>query len=418
MTQELNFYTIISQLSSSDSKDEFLKSLMHSLTSQELLTIALQGHTNDPQEIAIQKELVKYALDNGADANMLIVGERDQFMPLNRAKNPEIIELLQQHEAKCDPREKLEREFYTQERLKYILSYKKISEDNIKNINAPRAEINKIPYNLFQVWFTHPETPREMISKDIDIVLETHQLLAQDNITWNHVVWTNDKSLIPNSVSILEENGVAVREISKIQPELRLFPEIMEFIEKKKWGVASDTARYNLVYKFGGVYADLNFKFFRSPEDELHKYDFITMGTNDFFAAKAEHPILSSLLNTVEENLVNPPLYIQEIIPDCQKTLAMTYEPFMYGLSYTKESNKNGNVDIIYDYLPAYTIDENGDVKALDQDLPKEKEMNDHPCTILSKELKILASDLRSNVSHDGICLSENLIIGEDGNRI
>jgi hypothetical protein len=117
--------------------------------------------------------------------------------------------------------------------------------------------------------------------------------------------------------------------------------------------MASDTLRYSLVEKFGGVYADLNFIFNRDITDEAHKYNFFTQAykehyiDNFFFGASAHHPVVAKMVALVERNLVTPPNYLSSINQDSRVLTDMgTANPTF--LAYYKEANKNGNIDVVY----------------------------------------------------------------------
>jgi len=74
-----------------------------------------------------------------------------------------------------------------------------------------------------------------------------------------------------------------------------------------------DLWRYMIIYKYGGVYADLDTECINPINTWLSKdYDMIVCPETDIhycqwtFAASAEHPILKSVLDTVKEKLLNP----------------------------------------------------------------------------------------------------------------
>jgi mannosyltransferase OCH1-like enzyme len=74
-----------------------------------------------------------------------------------------------------------------------------------------------------------------------------------------------------------------------------------------------DLWRYMIIYKYGGVYSDLDTECINPINTWLSKdYDMIVCPETDIhycqwtFAASAEHPILKSVLDTVKEKLLNP----------------------------------------------------------------------------------------------------------------
>jgi mannosyltransferase OCH1-like enzyme len=74
-----------------------------------------------------------------------------------------------------------------------------------------------------------------------------------------------------------------------------------------------DLWRYMIIYKYGGVYADLDTECLNPINIWLNKdYDMIVCPETDIhfcqwtFAASAQNPILKSVLDTIKEKLLNP----------------------------------------------------------------------------------------------------------------
>lgn len=291
------------------------------------------SHLN-PGKVALQYELVQLSLDKGADPNTGIYWYQPPVTPLELAKSAELIQLLRSHGARCK---------------------EDVEHMSLNNLDAPKAEENKIPYLMHQIWLTHPSSPREMFDNDIELILENKELLAQDNHDWNYIIWVNDKSIIPNSVNTLEEHGIEVREIADYQEAISSYEQILSMIEEKAWGLASDILRYEFIKHFGGVYADVNFKFDRSVEDELYKYDYFSISQgNAFFAAKPEHPIMLRVLDVVKNKLENhvPHPLDSGNFPGA---LATSWAAFFVGL--VQGANRDGNIDMTYPY-PTMFIDD------------------------------------------------------------
>ncbi len=186
----------------------------------------------------------------------------------------------------------------------------------------------------------------------------------------------------------MEENGLEVRSIEDYKEELRLFEPIMDLVDKKLWGIASDALRYNIIEIFGGVYSDLNFKFLRSIERNLHQYDFIFQGSNNFFAAKINHPIIKHVVDIVENHYVNPPEYLTNINDIFDKTIIFTLIHFV--ARFLEYNNQDNNIDVMF-YQNLYR----------NQDLD-----NKEQCTTNQKFLS-----LYSKFNITGI---ENVIVGMD----
>lgn len=84
--------------------------------------------------------------------------------------------------------------------------------------------------------------------------------------------------------------------------------------KSRNYAGRSDIARYEILYRFGGVYRDLDVKCFQSIDDLNHMYDFfapIEFPTkywqaalnNGIIGARASHPILKSTLEGIRKNI-------------------------------------------------------------------------------------------------------------------
>lgn len=266
------------------------------------------------------------------------------------------------------------------------------------NLYAPKGYFNKIPTVVNHIWLTHPNSPRELSDSDIENTLKTKETFVQDSNYWQHIVWTNNKNLIPASVTILEKNNIEVREIKDYTTQLELYDEINKLIVKKEWGIASDALRYDIIREFGGVYSDLNFEFIRTIDDETNKYDFFAQDfVNYFFAAKPNHPVLVDLVKTIKENLNTPKDHIRTIDSNdiFTKTIFTSLLPF--GISYIKNANKYGNTDIVFPSANHYF------------ELEAKEEWLDYENNCISPWA------IMKYPNSLGLCANESLLIGNDG---
>jgi len=177
-----------------------------------------------------------------------------------------------------------------------------------------------IPANIHHVWFTNTQKVREIRDSDVENIFNTHTALVNSVTNWHHVVWTNNKSLIPESVSRLEKKGVSVIEITELQ-DCQLCDEILHNIERLHWGIASDIARLEILREHGGIYTDVNYVLNGMPLQEMSTYNFFAQSRdgiyigNYFIASTAGNKILKEWLNIIEQNLgENPPFYIKNIL--------------------------------------------------------------------------------------------------------
>lgn len=218
-----------------------------------------------------------------------------------------------------------------------------------------KADCDNIPNILHHVWLTHPDNSREIPLGDIQTVLKNKKLFSKDPVKWRHIVWTNDKTLIPNSTRFLEQEGIEVISMKDYQDDIELFSLIINLIDQQSFGAASDILRYSILNYVGGVYADLNFIFHRGIYEILLKYDFLVQDTrNNFFASKAKHVILQKTLEKIDQISKNLNNYFgtdQNI-----SVIGYTHHPFV--LAILTDANTNQNVDFYLDYYYFYGKDE------------------------------------------------------------
>lgn len=342
-----------------DNQDMLLKHPSNPISPDKFLVMVMSSMPpinqllpQDIPNLSTQYDLVKKSIELGGNVKQEVIGSMGKTNLLEMASSLELIELLKSHGAECGASSKAMSSVIAQENLQEFLDNPQgISYDLSNNLLVDKEYVNKIPYIVHHVWFTHPDSPREISDNDIDNVIKTKETFGGNVSKWSHIVWTNDKDLIPNSIKILEENGIEVRSIKDYQEDFRLFNQVMELVDKKLWGMASDTLRYNALEKFGGIYSDLNFECKRSIEEDLYKYDFVAQDfINYFFAAKPNHPIITNLVNMVEENLNNPTSYISYMDDKAifDKTVFTSLVPF--SIAILKYNNIGDNIDMIYSH--------------------------------------------------------------------
>lgn len=326
------------------------------------------------KQIEQLRALVNLALEKGANPN------NQEIFSMLQEIDPKIAELLFNNNYKkinlnsyCQSIKK------TQDLYEEVLptTYNvfpdpaKILEAKYKNLNAKAEAYPKIPRILHHVWLTNEKTRREIPEKDIQHVLDTDAIFSQSGQKWEHIVWTNDKSLIPASVEKLEARGIKVKELTEIRDKLKLGKKIDELIGLGFWGMASDTLRIELVRCLGGIYSDLNYVFYRNLEEDIHKYDFLAnsyLGYDDnvvtiqIFGAIPHHPILEE---AVDLTIVRFDAQ-QKIVSDLglqgdDITFVMT--GYSLSVPYFKHANKNGTVDVLYPNTEDFSSDSSNATK-------------------------------------------------------
>jgi Mannosyltransferase OCH1 and related enzymes len=148
------------------------------------------------------------------------------------------------------------------------------------SVLAPQEKLI-IPKIIHQIWIGSPLP--EVFKK----YMETWQELHPD---WQYVLWTDEKV------------------------EKELFPLYNQkfYDESDSMGVKSDLLKWEIIYRFGGVYADVDFECLQ-PLDRLHyTYDFYTayQPLDAFFvqlgaalyAGYPRHPILKHCIETIKDD--------------------------------------------------------------------------------------------------------------------
>lgn len=81
-------------------------------------------------------------------------------------------------------------------------------------------------------------------------IFETYKVLENSGGNWQHFIWTNDPTLIPETVQFFESRGVKVRNLK----ELSVWNEKWELIFDKQLtggievGKAADNARFLVLH--------------------------------------------------------------------------------------------------------------------------------------------------------------------------
>lgn len=129
-------------------------------------------------------------------------------------------------------------------------------------------------------------------------------------------------------------------------PNLELYNQRF-FDQTKKPGIRSDLMKWEIIYKFGGFYADVDFECLQ-PLDDLLVYDFVTalqpldayfvqLGAA-FYGARPGHPILEHCIKTVKDDWH-------------LKTTPEKTGPIHFTKSFVVSAGKQGNFDVA---LPAH----------------------------------------------------------------
>lgn len=170
--------------------------------------------------------------------------------------------------------------------LEKIFRQERLSYDGFKNqvdkLSVPGSknsiQDSKINSLLHLVWFTNKTDP-----EDIKELFKRHNPYIYDNIAsteWKQkILWVNNPEKIPSrirngliargleiqsfsKISSLIEKAKIAREISNEESERyqELYRLVYFYIEKSDYGSATDIARYLIMFLYGGIYVDGDYK--------------------------------------------------------------------------------------------------------------------------------------------------------------
>lgn len=161
-----------------------------------------------------------------------------------------------------------------------------------------------IPKINHSLWLTKQGDPREMKDNDNDNLLSKVNFLNKDSGQWQHILWTNCKACIPNTIASLSNSNIEIREIQEIKDQMLTY-DIISAALNHKMGFAVDLARYEILKIMGGAYSDLNYILTESPSKFMEGYDFVIPYTtaieNNFMMSAKDHPILKTTISKLNE---------------------------------------------------------------------------------------------------------------------
>jgi hypothetical protein len=230
------------------------------------------------------------------------------------------------------------------------------TQKRYKGLSARPTEDLKIPTLSHHIWLTDPRQPREMRPQDRVSLAKILMTLKKEGGEWHHFLWTNAKGFLPETLKWANKLGIQMNDINDEAYHLQATPIVRALAEEKKFGVAADFLRFDILSQMGGFYSDLNYMMAESPLKAMHTYDFLVHTDRGgmlvdvyMIAAKPGHPILVNAFETTLRNFQNPPPYVQLVqtsgLHIQEYTGVMTYWPFNF--AFFKYVNGN-TTDLAY----------------------------------------------------------------------
>ncbi|MCH9753965.1 MAG: hypothetical protein K0T99_03605 [Alphaproteobacteria bacterium] len=259
--------------------------------------------------------------------------------------------------------------------IKIMSIPKKINYVWVTSGIKPEEPIIKEGKNIFSDAYTGCFVdPKKCVSPDVRInYFHNIKKMVEVFEGWEINFWTNDRGLIPESVSLLESVGVNVRSFYELAEEGHKNHDVLEFIKTCDFetlrkigsvGAFVDFIKYLVIYNEGGVSVDLNFAVKNKITDECLKSKMIILDNveNYFFASVSKNPYVETLLNSFS-------------IDRCQESegnsyTALYWTNFLYtaaNLVLKKSVNPYLNIDVFYSKdnrfvsLPDHCVEEGAD---------------------------------------------------------
>jgi mannosyltransferase OCH1-like enzyme len=179
----------------------------------------------------------------------------------------------------------------------------------------PSTSQSKIPLIMHKVWITADDNPYEVNTERLDHYLEQASRFPE----FKHMFWVKDKSKLPITEYRIWISGLAIEihELNEIWPEFRGKDIYARYEQNKRFTALSDLTRFNLLYLFGGVYADFGIEYHISPSFLCKYFDFFAcregplVGTSTL-ASRKNGNILNNLLTFID-NIDSTPHHLRNI---------------------------------------------------------------------------------------------------------
>lgn len=183
--------------------------------------------------------------------------------------------------------------------------------------NNPPININPIEKITHSLWISSHKNAKEIPEHNFNNLVEQLSKISNNASEFKHILWCNDKKIIPDTIKKLEslDNiNIEIREISELYQELKSLDNVLYTIEEELYGIAIDTLKYKIIETHGGILFDLNYKFHTNNlEQFLEKYNFFVDGAamnevdatieNYVLAANKNHPILIEISKISDSSL-------------------------------------------------------------------------------------------------------------------
>ena len=301
-----------------------------------------------------------------------------------------------------------------------------ITNYKYKNLESKDSGHIKIPPILHHIWLTDPNNPQPIRSQDVANAIETNRLFQSSTThQWQQIIWVHNKTNLLSSIKQLSNTSIVVKEYHTLAPHLLNYDLVEQHSKLFRWGIASDTLRYDLVRYMGGVYADINFIFNRVPDIEINRFDFFSTSysmsnlmaiDNFFFAAKPDHPVIARVQDTVRDNLIYPSFSLATIYNASLASFTDYATAAPIGDGYFKAAHQNDNIDVIFP-KPPRTCELDSSCSSTSQAAEAQDQLIFNLmniCPTLKPDLMLKIQQEEYAITHGEMCAVPHNIIGID----
>jgi ankyrin repeat protein/GR25 family glycosyltransferase involved in LPS biosynthesis/mannosyltransferase OCH1-like enzyme len=323
-----------------------------------------------PLVIAVLKgdvNIIKQLMDHGADKQIEFLGTNLQDLAAKMGK-PEIVELLKQEQSQKQIIEchfGRTKDMFVQEGIDFDSLHKNFMVSSLTHLSImDRLAVvtGKIPLITHQIYFFGYNEEAVIDKVSLRTSVETLSDLNANDDNWEHYIWTDNPDKIPQQLKNLDNLQVKDFREFKDNPLKALLNQKLQQAKNDKglYAQASDIARYMILFNYGGVYRDFDYKIYNvvnlrklmAVSNILigkEEYNDFSIG-NSFIAVTPYHDVIKTLQDLVQRNL-GPD---QESIPNyvkyaCLKADKILYQtgPVALTMAFYKSANKKGSIDLL-----------------------------------------------------------------------
>jgi hypothetical protein len=200
-------------------------------------------------------------------------------------------------------------------------------------LNLYHEQGNHTPCTTHRLWITSRTAPCEASPKRLQAYINSLRKLRA--APWEHNFWCVNPDDIPITIRTLRESGlrIAIRRLEEIFPVMKAKHVYDAYYQNDQFAYASDIARQNIVYEYGGVYSDLGTTF-EDLTPFVRAYDYLFTFTKygaidqSFFGYKPKSYIIQRYLENLDR-LYTLPDHVKRITEGGWKKVAWNTPPHL-----------------------------------------------------------------------------------------